>query len=100
MTHTIPIVDAHCHIASMELLPPSFVDGIITNQMVALEAQGLRPKRGVVGDLLIGGLQDPHCDELKREMDAAGIAHAVLLAVDFTYALRDGRLTIAEILDQ
>jgi predicted TIM-barrel fold metal-dependent hydrolase len=51
-----------------------------------------------VTNLFLSRFQDPFCDQLVEQMDGAGIDHAVLLLADFTYALRDSKLTIAEML--
>lgn len=96
MTTRPAIVDSHCHIASFDHLPPSFIQGAVDNLMASLEAQGLRPPRSKLWDLYAAKMQDDRCDELIAEMDAAGIATGVLLIADFTYALKDCRLTIAE----
>jgi predicted TIM-barrel fold metal-dependent hydrolase len=95
MTRTI---DIHCHIGSLDSIPPSFVDGIVENIELALTAQGVRAARSRVRDLYLAKFHDPMCDELAAEMQAAGVDQAVLLAADFTWALKDSRLTIAEIL--
>jgi predicted TIM-barrel fold metal-dependent hydrolase len=96
MTH---IIDTHCHIGSLDMIPPSFVEGIVENIALALTARGVRSKRSAVEDLVLARFNDPMCDELVAEMDDAGIDRAVLLAADFTYALKDCRLGIAEILE-
>jgi uncharacterized protein len=91
-----PIVDGHCHVASIRYLPMSFVRGAAENAILALHAQGARISRTRMIEMYLAKLQDPHCDELIAEMDAAGIERAVLLLPDFTAALRDCELTIAE----
>lgn len=90
------IIDAHCHIASMEHTPRSFVDGAIDNLETAMRAKGLSLPRGVLARSYEQRMQDGDCDELAAEMDAAGIVRTVLLAPDFTFALQDCDLTIAE----
>src|SRR5262245_24005879 len=92
------VIDAHCHIASMDFFPPAFVDGVVANLELALTSQGIRADRRKLKEMYLAKFQDPLCDELVSEMDAAGIARSVLLAADFTYAFRDGGLTIEEIL--
>jgi predicted TIM-barrel fold metal-dependent hydrolase len=92
------VVDTHCHIASLDIMPPSFVDGMVANIGLALSSQGLRAAPRKIKELIVAKFQDPLCDELIVEMDAAGVHQAVLLAPDFTYALKDSRLTIAEAL--
>jgi uncharacterized protein len=94
------IIDSHCHIASEEHIPRSFADGAIANMMVLLEAQGTPLSRKRVADLYFTKMQDPLCDELVAEMDRAGIAKSILLVPDFTWALKDCRLTIAESFDK
>jgi uncharacterized protein len=94
------IIDFHCHIASTDYFPRSFIDGVVDNMAVALEAKGVRPNRQKIFDLYAAKFQDPLCDQLVREMDEAGIGKAVLLLPDFTYALSDATLTIAEMIDR
>lgn len=90
------IVDAHCHIAAEEHIPRSFVDGAIANMTAALTARGVPVTAQYLAEAYRRKLGDPLCDALVAEMDAAGIAKSVLLAADFTFALRDCALTIAE----
>lgn len=94
------IIDAHCHIASTDFTPPSFIEGVIDNVAAALAAQGLRPDRNKLLSLYLDKMKDPDCDELVAEMDQAGIEKAVLLLPDFTYALKDSSLTISEMFDR
>lgn len=90
------VVDSHCHIASEEHIPGSFIDGAISNMLALLSAQGIPLTREKLAALYRVKLQDPLCDGLVAEMDTAGISKSVLLAADFTYALRDCPLTIEE----
>jgi len=94
------IIDGHCHVASTEFIPRSFIEGMIDNALGALSAQGIRAERRKLFDLYLAKMQDPYCDELAAEMAAAGIDKAVLLLPDLTYALRDTKLTIAEMFDR
>jgi len=65
--------------------------------MIALlEAQKINLRREKIADLYHQKLQDPLCDELAAEMERAGIAKSILLVPDFTWTLKDSRLTIAE----
>lgn len=93
------IVDFHCHIASELFFPPSFIDGVVDNFVAAIASQGLAPRRDVIARMYRAKMQDPLCDELIAQMDEAGIQRAVLLLPDFTYALRDARMTIADMVD-
>jgi len=95
-----PIIDGHCHVASTEFTPRSFVEGVIDNVLSALAAQGLRPDRNNLIKLYLDKMQDPDCNELIAEMAEAGIEKAVLLLPDFTYALKDSTLTISEMFDR
>jgi predicted TIM-barrel fold metal-dependent hydrolase len=90
------IVDGHCHVASTDFIPRAFIEGVVDNMLVALEAQGLRPGRTKLIDLYLGQMRDPECDELVSQMADAGIEKAVLLLPDFSYVFRDSGLTIAE----
>lgn len=92
----LPVIDVHCHIASEEHTPRSFVDGSIANMVASLSAHGLPVTTEKLSAIFRQKMQDPLCDELAREMDEAGIAKSVLLIADFTYALRDCSLTIEE----
>jgi uncharacterized protein len=90
------IIDAHCHVASADFIPISFIEGAVSNVIAKLEAQGIPASRTRLMDLFLEKLQDPGCDELLVEMAAAGIDRCILLLPDFTYALPDTALTIAE----
>ncbi|NMO18465.1 amidohydrolase [Pyxidicoccus fallax] len=90
------IIDAHCHIATTEHTPRSFIDGAIANMVTALVAQGVRASPKMIASMYLQKLQDPLCDELAADMAEAGIAKSVLLVPDFTYALKDTPLTIEE----
>jgi len=92
----IPIIDAHCHIASEDIIPRSFIDGTIANIEAALAAQGIAPTSAKLASLYERKLQDPLCDELVAEMATAGIEKSILLAADFTWVLKDSALTVEE----
>lgn len=97
MTNAMPrIIDAHCHIASLEHTPKSFVEGAIANVFSSLNAFGIPATKEKLTTIYMQKLQDPLCDALVSEMDKAGIAKSVLLAADFTYALSDCELTIEQ----
>src|SRR5882757_1122455 len=87
-------IDAHAHIASLNFLPDAFADGVVANIDLALTTYGLRSNKAKLRELYLSKLQDPLCDELVLEMDAAGISQSILLAADFTYAIKDCRLSI------
>jgi len=93
------IVDFHCHVADGMCFPPSFRDGVIDNMALSLSSRGVPLSRDKVAMMHAGTLRDPLCDELVREMDAAGIAESVLLLPDFTYALRDTTHSIEELIE-
>lgn len=90
------IIDSHCHIASEEHTPQSFIDGAISNMTAILAAQGIGLTSRRLARLYHQKMQDPLCDELVAEMAQAGIAKSILLAADFTYALKDCKLSIEE----
>jgi uncharacterized protein len=90
------IIDAHCHIASEELIPRSFIDGAIDNMVSALSAQGIPVAAGKLANLYRQKMQDPLCDELVAQMAESGVSKSILLAADFTYALKDCALSIEE----
>lgn len=88
------IIDTHCHIASLDFIPPSFVEGLAANAQLAIEAQGVPSSRDKIYQMFLTRFQDQYCDELVAEMDAAGIERSVLLAADFTYAVKDTRMSV------
>ena len=90
------IIDAHCHIASGEHIPKSFIDGAIANTVTALSAQGVKITASKLAAMYDQKMQDPLCDALVAEMADAGVSKSILLIADFTYALRDCVLTIEE----
>jgi hypothetical protein len=90
------IIDAHCHIASEEHIPRSFIKGGMSNIVALLAAKGIQATVDKLTAIFSEKMQDPLCDALVSEMDQAGIAKSILLAADFTYALQDCPLTIEE----
>jgi predicted TIM-barrel fold metal-dependent hydrolase len=92
------VIDAHAHIAHEDFIPRSFVDGSIDNLLVAMHARGMPLPRPKVAKMYEKKMQDPLCDTLVAEMDEAGIATSILLAADFSYILKDSRLTAEEAL--
>jgi predicted TIM-barrel fold metal-dependent hydrolase len=92
----LSIVDCHCHIASAEHTPMSFIEGSITNMASSFSAQGVSVTAKKLIDIFMSKMQDPLCDGLIAEMKEAGICKSILLIPDFTYALKDCKLTIEE----
>lgn len=90
------IVDGHAHVASRDYIPDEFTEGVVQNLLVRASAQGVAIQLARMRDLVYETLNDPDCEQLRQQMDAAGIAHTVLLLPDFSYALRGAGLTIAE----
>src|SRR5205809_3499780 len=89
----LKIVDSHCHIASLEHIPRSFVAGAVANMMSVLTAQGVKATSSQLADMYYQKMQDPLCDALVAEMEDAGISKSILLIADFTYAMKDFSLT-------
>ncbi|HET8892259.1 MAG TPA: amidohydrolase family protein [Candidatus Angelobacter sp.] len=100
MDEATKIIDSHCHIASEEHTPLSFIEGSVANMVVALTAQGVPVSARKLMNIFMNKMEDPLGDQLVAEMDAAGISKSVLLIADFTYALKDCRLSIAESFDR
>jgi len=92
----LKIIDAHCHIASEDHFPRSFLEGVVSNTASGLRARNVDVTPQKLLDIFLQKLQDPLCDELVAEMDEAGISKAVLLIPDFTVALKGCKLTIEE----
>jgi predicted TIM-barrel fold metal-dependent hydrolase len=96
----VPIIDCHCHIASEEHTPRSFIEGSVANMVSAMTAQGLPAPARKLMAIFESKMQDPLCDVLVSEMADAGISKSILLAADFSYALKDCKLTVAESFDK
>jgi predicted TIM-barrel fold metal-dependent hydrolase len=94
------IVDGHCHLASTQFVPRSFVEGIVENSIGALAAQGISASKNRLLDVLLRQLDDPTGERLVAEMAAARIDRAVLLLPDFSYSLKDCELSIAEMFER
>src|SRR5438034_856078 len=92
----VKIIDSHCHIASLEHIPKSFVAGAVANMMSVLTAQGVKATSSQLAEMYYQKMQDPLCDALVAEMEDAGISKSILLIADFTYAMKDCSLTIEE----
>lgn len=83
-----PIMDGHCHLASTHFVPEPFLAGVAANMEVRARAQGNRvATRATLLDVLNRQHQDHEGDQLLKEMDAAGIAHSILLYPDFGVAM-------------
>jgi len=95
-TETPRIIDCHCHIASEDHTPRSFIEGSVANMVVALSAQGIPVNARKLTTMFLSKMQDPLGDGLVTEMAEGGIRKSVLLIADFTYALKDCKLTIEE----
>lgn len=94
--HKYLIVDCHCHIASEEHTPLSFIEASIANMVASLSAQGVPVTAKKLTNMFLSKMQDPLADGLVAEMEEGGISKSVLLIPDFTFALKDCRLTIEE----
>ncbi len=90
------IVDAHCHVASFQHIPRSFVEGVIANLAALLAARNIKRASDKLWEYYEQKMQDPCCDELAQEIRSAGIERSILLVPDFTLALKDCPLTIQE----
>lgn len=90
------IVDGHSHVASSRFVPQSFLEGVVDNMVEQMRNAPVQLPRSRLLDSLLEGYQDFDASAQLREMDALGIAKAILLLPDFTHALPDSPLTIAE----
>lgn len=93
------VIDAHCHVASTHFVPSAFVEGLCRNVCAKLAATGIDKPLHQLLDNYLAHNQDHHADTLVEEMNAAGIAQAVLLLPDFTYVMRS-ELTIGEMFER
>jgi predicted TIM-barrel fold metal-dependent hydrolase len=92
----VKIIDSHCHIASGEHIPKSFIEGSVANMVAAFSANGLPVTAKKLMAMFDQKMQDPLCDALVTEMSSAGVSKSVLLIADFSFALKDCVLTIEE----
>jgi len=88
------IIDSHAHVALEQVLPVRFFDGWVDNLERLLPPDAPPARREALLNLFRRFNQDPGCDKLVAEMDAAGIDKTVLLIVDFGFAYPEeiGRL--------
>jgi predicted TIM-barrel fold metal-dependent hydrolase len=103
MTDTRPyastIIDAHCHVASTDFIPLDFIVGTARNIAAKLIAAGVGKSVCELSDSIQKQHQDHHADGFIRELDASGVAQAVLLLPDFTFVAKCD-LTIAEMIER
>lgn len=78
------IYDGHCHIASTDFIPRQFMEDVAATVHRALAAQGAAPPLSRLVDAYAAQHQDHDADGLVAEMDAAGVARAVLMVPDFS----------------
>ncbi|HXZ00670.1 MAG TPA: amidohydrolase family protein [Stellaceae bacterium] len=92
------IIDGHTHIASTRFIPPDFVEGVVDNMMEQMRLTSVEVPRSRILDRLLAYYQDHEGRNQLLEMDRLGIARAVVLLPDFTYAFRckGDALSIAE----
>lgn len=90
------IIDAHTHVASTRYMPRPFLEGIVDNMLEQLRPFGSAFSRNTVLDRVLSGYQDHDASIQLAAMDELGVSKSVLLLPDFTYALKGGELTIAE----
>lgn len=78
------VYDGHCHVASTRFIPQAFVEDVAGNVHSRLSARGAAPSVARIARGYADQHQDHLADGLVAEMDAAGIARAVLLVPDFS----------------
>lgn len=96
MSFDVEVIDGHCHLASTRCIPRAFMDGVVSNMAVKLEAGGMSTDREKLLRILESQYQDHEGDRLVEQMDRAGIKQTVLLAPDFTYVF-DSNFDIKQI---
>lgn len=89
------VYDGHCHVASTHFTPRAFLEDVASNVCCRLGSMGAAPRFDRVAEGLAAQQGDHLADGLVREMNAAGIARAVLLVPDFGLRL-PGTLEPAE----
>ena len=81
----VRIIDGHVNLASEFATPQRFIDEQIDNAHHRLVAMGQEVRRDRLANRISAIYQDHDGDRLVAEMDAAGVAEAVLIVPDFTY---------------
>lgn len=92
------IIDGHVHVASDHFIPQAFIEASMDNLLVGLQAGGAKINRKRLMDMVLPKVQDHLADGFVAAMDEAGVAQAVLLCPDFTFALKEPGLTIEEMI--
>lgn len=90
------IIDGHTHIASTRFLPSEFLSGVVDNMMERARLLPVAPSRARVVEQTHAQFQDHDASRMLRGMAAAGVASAIVLLPDLTYALRGEALSIEE----
>ena len=89
------IYDGHCHVASTDFIPEAFIGDVVAGMSRRLAAASAGPTPQRLHDDYVAHHQDHHADRLVAEMDAAGVARAVLMVPDFSLVMPT-RLDLAE----
>jgi hypothetical protein len=84
------VIDGHSHIASARYIPQRFLEGVAENIAAQSVLTGVPLSAVQVLDRMLAGYQDHDGAAQLAQMDRLGIAHAILLVADFTYALPGG----------
>ncbi|WP_229075525.1 amidohydrolase family protein [Actinoplanes sp. DH11] len=81
------IYDGHCHVASTDFIPEAFIGDVVAGMSRRLAAASAGPAPQRLHDDYVAHHQDHHADRLVAEMDAAGVARAVLMVPDFSLVM-------------
>jgi uncharacterized protein len=81
------VYDGHCHVASTRFIPPEFIGDVAANMTARFAAKGVAAASEPLIRVLTSQHQDHVADRLVAEMDAAGVARAVLLVPDFGFRM-------------
>ncbi|MFG1955079.1 amidohydrolase family protein [Micromonospora sp. NPDC048830] len=89
------IYDGHCHVASTDFIPDAFIGDVAVGMRRRLHAVAAGPPLDRLHESYRAQHRDHDADRLVAEMDAAGVARAVLMVPDFGMVM-PGRLDLAE----
>ncbi|MFI6448427.1 amidohydrolase family protein [Kitasatospora sp. NPDC050543] len=82
------IIDAQANLASELAIPRSFIEHQAANAHHRMAAYGHAVRREKLTEQTLALYQDDDGDRLVRELDAAGVEQAFLLAADFSHAAK------------
>lgn len=82
----LEVIDSHVMLASELSIPRAFIEDEAESVYHRLTCHGAKTSRKRIHDQVLALYQDDQADRLVKEMDAARVAEAFLIAPDFSHA--------------